>query len=213
MKHFYYYPTVEYGNETLVNIMLRGKIRDAILENVVLYYQYQITDGTRPDVLAEKYYGNPRNTWAIFYANNMFHPIYDWPMDNRTFSKYLEEKYGVSYPRGALAMNHHYELYNTNTKQRLNIDRETYLKYGSPTKTAAPLGLSGNYGVMDSKTSEYYEISGEVYTTTFSDPSIIARSISIYDHEVEKNEARRNIYILDKKYLTQITNELITLFK
>jgi Base plate wedge protein 53 len=213
MKHFYYYPTVEYGNETLVNIMLRGKIRDAVLKKAALYYQYQIKDGQRPDIIAEKYYGNPRYTWAIFYANNIFHPIYDWPMDQLTFNKYLNEKYGVSYPKGTLAQTHHYELYNKHTKQKLIVDRDTYLKHSSSTKMATKIDSKPYYEVVDNKTKERYEISEWVYENSFKNTAILVRSVSMYDYEVEKNDARRNIFVLDKKYISQLTNEFLTLFK
>ena len=214
MKHFYYYPTVEYGTETLVNIMLRGKIRDAVLEKTALYYQYNIKDGQRPDIVADKYYGSPKLTWAIFYANNMFHPVYDWPMDYRVFSKYLESKYGVSYPRGSLSAVHHYELYNKNTGQVFIVDKDMYLRYGSPTKAAAPVDVDKTaYEITDSSTNETYLMSAETHRTYYSDTSIIGRSVSVYQYEVELNEKRRDIFVLDKVYISQLTNELITLFK
>lgn len=214
MKHFYYYPTVEYGTETLVNIMLRGKIRDAVLEKTALYYQYSIKDGQRPDIVADKYYGNPKLAWAIFYANNMFHPVYDWPMDYSVFSKYLESKYGVSYPRGSLGAIHHYELYNKNTGQVLIVDKDMYLRYGSPTKVAVAVDVAKSaYEITDSSTNETYLMDAETHRTYYADTSMIGRSVSVYQYEVELNEKKRNIFVLDKAYITQLTNELITLFK
>lgn len=213
MKHFYYYPTVEYGTETLVNIMVRGKIRDAILQRTVLYYDYKIQEGQRPDIVAEKYYGNTRYTWAIFYANNMFHPTLDWPMDGQELTKYLIAKYGVSYPRGSLAEIKHYEMYNKETKQRHIIDRNSYVKHWSPAKTYVPGPSSGTYQIKDSLTGDSYIIDDYTFSTTYSDKTIMTRAVSYYDYELEKNEEKRNIVVLDKEYLSQLTNEFITLFK
>lgn len=212
MKHFYYYPTVEYGSEQLVNIMLRGKIRDAILQKTALYYEYKIKDGQRPDIVADKYYGNSRYAWAIFYANNMFHPVHDWPMDSTVFSKYLETKYGVSYPRGSLAAIKHYEVHNKQTKETLLVDKNTYMKYGSPSKIATQIDAL-TYRISDTLSGETYTIDSSVYATSYVDSSLISRAVSVYEHEVETNEAKRDIVILEKKYLTQLTNEFITLFK
>ena len=127
MKHFAYYPKVEYSKELAVNLMVRGKIRDAILEKSALYYRYTIEDGDRPDILSTKYYGNPSYTWAIFYANNMFHPIHDWPMTEFYFSKYLESKYG-SVDNTYRGPPHHYE-YVDQEKNVYIIDKKTYDLY------------------------------------------------------------------------------------
>lgn len=131
MKHFAYYPKVEYASEQSVNIMVRGKIRDAILEKSALYYKYTISDEDRPDILSTKYYGNPSYTWAIFYANNIFHPIHDWPLTQANFVRYLESKYGsventYRYPP------HHYE-YVDQEKNSYVIDKKTYDLYKSDT--------------------------------------------------------------------------------
>jgi hypothetical protein len=110
--------------------MVRAKIRDSIIEKRALYYKYRVKNGIRPDVLSAKYYGSSVYAWAIFYANNIFHPLYDWPMEEQAFNKYLEVKYGLSYPRGGLSSIHHYEMYDTETKETLIIDEETF-KRGS----------------------------------------------------------------------------------
>lgn len=177
MKHFYYYPSIEYSGNTAVNIMVRAKIRDAVLENAAIYYKHRIKDGTRPDVISAKYYGSTMYCWAIFYANNMFHPLYDWPMDETSFNKFLEIKYGMSYPRGGLSSIHHYEMYDRESQQKLVIDQETYLK-----------------------------------TMGSTNEMVLVRPVSIYQYEFELNEAKRDIMILDKKFLTKITNELTNIF-
>lgn len=176
MKHFHYFPQVEYGDEAAVNIMVRGKIRDAILKRTALYYKYTISPGERPDIIATKYYDNPRHTWALFYANNLFHPVHDWPMDDDVFTKYLETKYGVSYPRGALALPHHYEVIDPGTGEKLIVDEATYKLYSTNTQRTV-------------------------------------REVSYYQHEVEMNDKKRNIVVIDKTYILDLTNELSKLFK
>lgn len=177
MKHFEFYPKINYSNELAVNIMLRGKIRNAILKEIGLYYKYVIRDGDRPDVLATKYYGNPTYTWAIFYANDMFHPTLDWPLDAENFNKYLEAKYG-SVRNTHIKAPHHYEYFDQNLKKYYVIDKNTYLQYLSDKNNPKQV-----------------------------------RIVSVYDHESQLNEQKRNIVILDKNYVQQITNELEVLFK
>lgn len=94
MLHFEYFPKIEYSDNKAVNITVRAKIREAILAQTALFYKYTIRDGVRPDILATKYYGNPNETWAIFYANDIFDPRFDWPLDDKQFYAYIKSKYG-----------------------------------------------------------------------------------------------------------------------
>lgn len=177
MRHFEYFPKIEYGDNLAVNITVRAKIRNAILQKTALYYKYKISEGDRPDILAKKYYGNYLYTWVIFYANDMFHPVLDWPMESSDFTNYLKSKYGgIDTIQNIKLKPHHYEFTDPSTKRTYIIDEETHQQYSS----------------------EY--------------PDFL-RAVSFYDYEVEQNEKKRNIVVLDKQYLYQITNELELLFK
>ena len=132
MKHFSNYPSVEYDNKLSVNILVRGKIRDAILEKSALYYKHTVRNGERPDIISTKYYGNPKYTWAIFYANNMFHPVLDWPLDYQNFSNFLTNKYG-SVERSTSTI-HHYELVEND--MTYIISESTYKNYLTSNETA-----------------------------------------------------------------------------
>jgi hypothetical protein len=97
------FPRVQYtvdkkllNNYDLVtNLTYRVKIINELLENNIgSYYYYSIKDSDRPEIIAEKVYGNPEAHWIILYTNNIYDPYYDWPMDSRTFEKYIVKKYG-----------------------------------------------------------------------------------------------------------------------
>lgn len=93
MDYFKYFPTVEYGKSTVVNITARSKIKDYIKNNIYYYYPYALTDGERPDTFAERYYGSWKYAWLVLYANDIFDPIRDWVMTEREFNKFLNYKY------------------------------------------------------------------------------------------------------------------------
>lgn len=132
MIHFYYYPQVEYSGNQATNIMVRGKIRDAILKQTCLYYKYNVADGERPDVISSKYYGNSSYVWAIFYANNIVDPIFDWPLDSTNFNKYIIEKYGsVEKAKNVSTDFYHYTL-----DKEYYIDKFSYEDPTFPDKTA-----------------------------------------------------------------------------
>lgn len=90
------------------NILFRiGVIGSVIEANAGAYYYYIIKDSDRPEILAEKLYGNPEAYWMILYANNIYDPYYDWPMEEKVFNKYIIKKYGsLEYAKTNW---HHYE--------------------------------------------------------------------------------------------------------
>lgn len=94
--------------DIITNVLFRvGIIRDVMENNVNSYYYYSIKDGDRPEILAEQIYGESQAHWLILYANNIYDPYYDWPMDEKTFEKYIIKKYGSL--EWAKTNYHHYE--------------------------------------------------------------------------------------------------------
>lgn len=94
--------------DTVRNILFRvGIIKEVMEQNVDAYYYYDVRDSDRPETLAERIYGDPEAHWIILYANNIYDPYYDWPMDDRTFQKYIIKKYGSI--EWAKTNYHHYE--------------------------------------------------------------------------------------------------------
>lgn len=94
--------------DTVTNVLFRvGIIKEVMETNINAYYYYIIKDGDRPEILAEKIYGSAEAHWIILYANNIYDPYYDWPMDSRTFEKYIIDKYGSL--EWAKTNWHHYE--------------------------------------------------------------------------------------------------------
>jgi len=92
---------------TVINIMIRQKFRDAIKEDITVYYPYYIEEGQRPDVLSFEIYGDTKYVWMIFMVNSIIDPYWQWPLDAKQFVKYIENKYGTA---GAAKTNvHHYE--------------------------------------------------------------------------------------------------------
>jgi len=94
MKHFKYFPVIEYSKQQATNLLVRTKVRDLVKQNHTGFYTHIITDDERPDTIAEAFYGSGNYTWLIFYANDIFDPLYDWPLSERQFNKFIVSKYG-----------------------------------------------------------------------------------------------------------------------
>lgn len=99
------------------NIMVRVRVLVENLDKVFHYYEYTVKEGDKPEILAEKIYGDPEAHWLILVSNNRVDPFYDWPMDYEAFNSYIINKYG-SIENAQTTYHHHnivYKTYNANT--------------------------------------------------------------------------------------------------
>lgn len=83
-----------YGpTENVTDIFFRIGMVQKTINNASSFYLYLVNEGDTPEILAEKIYGDPGAFWMILYANYLFDPQFDWPLNNDEFSKYISEKY------------------------------------------------------------------------------------------------------------------------
>lgn len=236
MKHFKHFPRVEYSNNVATNIMLRTKIRELVLLNPVIYYEYELEDNERPDILAQKYYGSADHTWILFYANEVIDPIYDWLLSYEEFKNYMLAKYvgtdakDASKPLGTI---HHASSSGINVTYTPRI---TPVKEGD--QVIAPngqirnvvtvisegqfnmdLAFSTNLVDVDlivrNKIHSYYNNTGQQidYNTWRNTPEAERSEKTYFQFESEANEAKRKIKVIDKLYYTQIANEFERIFR
>lgn len=190
--YFDYFPTIDYqvdrnSNNSFVmrNTMLRSKVLNAVLNNDDAFFPFRLRDFDRPDTIADKYYGSSEYYWVVFFSNNAFDLYYDFPMDRRTFDKYLIDKYS--------------DTYSTAT--------ETFF--------SGVMGAPGNFDdrliTYLSEVVHHYEDSDGfiVDKQTYDlDTAGSRREVSIYDYEFELNERKREIKLLDVRLLNQIVSEV-----
>ena len=144
------WPTVSYDVKKngrpleLTNITLRFKINELLRNKSTVMYQYDVKDGERPDIIAYKYYGDTTLDWVILLTNNIVDPQFEWPLDERSFERYMRNKYGSL--EAAKQTIHLYEkilreqqVYFDGTiipEKRVVVDKETY-DLTSPTSRRA----------------------------------------------------------------------------
>ena len=165
-----------------INIMLRTKIRSAVLQDIIAYFPYIIPEAERPDVTAFNVYGDVKYTWLIFLINDIQDPIYGWPLNTREFGNYVKNKYGSL----ATAKNtiHHYE--------------ETVRERTEATSTSDPIDKATI--IVDKTTYDNLAVGSR-------------RVVYYYDWELERNEAKRNIKLIDPVYAASVFSEQKEKFK
>ena len=206
MLYFDTFPLViasDYKNNAilLTNLMARVEIIPSLLRNPLLFYSYDVKESDRPDIVANKYYDDSNKYWMVLYANEIMDPLYDWPLTSQQFDAYLKNKYSQAAGGDAFVL-----TYTTGTVQEY---RKTITTYDSTS-----LETTTKTVVVDLTT--YNSITTGSVTQTFSSGASVTRTISktpvsIYDYEIELNEAKQNIKLINSSYSNQLENDLKTL--
>jgi hypothetical protein len=189
MKYFESTPKIsvtdKYGNSVMYrNIMARLSIIPSVLKNPLIYYEYDVQEGDTPEIVAYKYYGDVNRYWIVLFSNQMMDPQWDWPLDYRNLVSYIEDKYQD--PTGI----HSYQKIITLTNLLEN------------TTTV------NTYTISE---SEYDDIVEETRTIEMSSGNVVyqlqKKSLTNYEYEVELNDSKRSIKLLNRDYASQLEQE------
>jgi hypothetical protein len=222
-KFFDLFPQVPYkadggrysSYDLVTNITFRVAMVKETLANFASYYQYVVKDGETPEILSDRFYDNPYYHWVILYANDIYNPFEGWPMDQRTFRKYITKKYGSM--EAAQASYHHYEM----VVKRENDGKvsETRFEIDRTMESFDPNGVVP-YDRWDALEYSYLPVNFAEVSRTTTSTRVTGRTIiqtverdqvSNYDWELQQNEARRNIKVIKREYLSAIQAQFDTL--
>ena len=191
MGYFNELPNLDYlsqlpdanSNETYItvkNLFKRAKLRTDIVNVITAFEYYQIEDNQRPDVIAQKLYGDAELDWVILTTNNITNIREEWPLSNQDLYKHIIEKYETE---NILSSIHHYET--TEVKDEYN-------------RLVVPSGLQvdANYSIT------YSKLNNALVTVS------PVKSVTNYEYEVDKNEKKRKIRVLKPQYLSVVITDM-----
>lgn len=199
MAFFNDFPLVPYNfdrtsstnTKLVVDILLRVKIAKDLQNENLVYYKYDVQDGDTPEIIAKKYYGDPTKHWIILLSNNILDPFYDWPLTTTNLEKVLISKYGSV--ASSQTTTHHYEKIITQkdsvtsniTTNKYVIDQDTY-------------------NSLPETTTEVKNLSNGTSVTITIERKIVTN----YDYEIDLNESKRQIKIVDERYMNELQSQL-----
>ena len=160
------------------NLFKRAKIREDFFQNVIAFNKFQVEGDDRPDNVADEVYGNSKLDWVVLLSNNIINIHDEWPMSQSDFQRYLDNKYD----KVQLTQIHHYE-----TKEIKSPDGSILLEEGQH---------------VDADFTYKYSQDGSNYSVNS------VTSVSNYQYEIDKNDAKRSIYVIRKKYLDMIIEDM-----
>jgi hypothetical protein len=193
MKYFNTLPkvvTTDNNNNSIVltNLLARVNVIPGLLKNPLLYYSYDVQEGETPEIIASKYYGSPDNFWIVMFSNQLLDPEWDWPLSYANFSAYIVDKYGSA-----------------------SAAQSQIARYEKIITTSDSLSNMVNREVIIIDQNEYSNTALNTVTVDFGDETAVITTevnvVSAYDSELLVNESKRNINLLNVKFLPTIQSQ------
>ena len=160
-----------YDYQLVKNLFKRAVLRDDVFNDVTNFEKYSVEGDERPDKVAYDFYGDSGLDWIILTTNNIIHVRDEWPMSNRDFLTYLNQKYTSE----ELSNVHHYET------REIRDESNTLIQ---------PAGV---------RVKSDYSVTYVENDTVKTESSI--KMINFLEHETNLNDAKRNINILKPDYV------------
>lgn len=180
-KYFEYFPKVTYRDMSVTDITRRVKIKDALLADPYAFLPYTIKDGERAEDIAYYYYGDQSKVWLVYLANNIIDPYTQWPMSNDNMAKTIAKKYKT---------------------QSGQLTDDAVVFWSMATNTSNNIV---HYANNDDPT---ILVSKDTYTYNPAFISAQWTAVRVYDYEMQLNEDRRNIYLVNVAYANQVEADL-----
>ena len=167
---------------TVKNFFKRGFLREDIFQNLAFFTKYSISGNDRPDNVAFEIYQDSTLDWLVLMANNIVNIQNEWPLSNVDFDELMLDKYG-SYDTLFNGI-HHYETIEVKDARDVKI-------------VNAGLKVESDYSV-----TFFDERANQMKTVTPTIP------VTNYQYEQKVNEEKRNIYLLQPRYLQVVRDDL-----
>ena len=180
------------------NLFRSAKTLDWLRNNVTVFNKFIIDDNDRPDIVAEKLYGDPELDYVVIIIAEITNIKQQWPLTNQQLYEYAENRWGLT---GLNALHHYETLEVKDDKGRtvlpagLNVDSQFKID-GPDTKLNG-----GTWSVVRDNGSTTSVDKVEL------DVSDIGIGVSNYIYEVKLNEEKRKIKVLKEGYLQQFLND------
>ena len=213
-NYFSRFPTIKYPYKinragvtdtiTIKDYFHLQKVRENILDLDTIYSPVTIINGERPDQLAGRMYQDTGLYWVILQVNDIIDVYNEWPMNNQDLDEYILRKYG-SYEKSNDI--HHYETIETFDGEgnrvlpgrggSLNMDRNGRAESG----LRVPENFTFTYRLYPNQ-----PLTRTLKGTRGANAAVTPVTNRQYEYDV--NEDKSQVWILQKKYLSQYLQEV-----
>ena len=184
------------------NIFRRSKLFDYLKDNVSLFNKYVISDGERPDTIAEDLYGDATLDYIVILIAGITNINDEWPVQDHQIYNIALAKYGTEENMNAV---HHHETYEIKDSQDRQILAPNLIVDDSFKLDGSALRFGTNRYTLISQAGNTQLDDKNEYTVATDN---IARPVTNYEFLIGENEKRRKIDVLRDGYIQTFVNDL-----
>lgn len=227
MEYFSQIPKVVYPSLTddvgentsivLTNILTRSAFLREIVSNISLFYEYQVKDGETAEIIADKLYGDVNRAWIVLLFNQLNNPFYDFPLVTEQLHALIVSKYSDTIENSQTTI-HHWEEEVTKTVLLNGVPQSVHID----THIISEQQQNPNTGLAEDRIAlpmiADTSLFGDTYTAVFESGISVTTeyrytAVSNYTHELNENEKRRSIKLLDAAYVGNVEAEFRRLMR
>jgi|TARA_B100000035_G_scaffold253078_1_gene222408 hypothetical protein len=164
------------------NIFRKVRLREDVAGNMFFFDKYIVKGDSRPDNVAEELYDDPALDWIILTCNNIINVRDEWPMSQRMFNSYLEQKYG----------------------SMTNAEKVKHYKTTQIVDGIGRVVLPAGKIVDKDFTFTYYDSGRETETIATN----ITTEVTFKDFEEQENDAKREINVIRPIHVQTFIDDL-----
>ena len=208
-KSLYYLNDDQVSLDAITNLTFKTVFNNTFKENSVVYYDYIVSEGETPEILADKIYNSSERHWIILMMNDIINPFLDWPMSYTNLNKYIDSKYSANnYANTANTSVNGLYWSQSNIKEYFLKEKRTIINTGEYSEKTIII-TSNVYANTSPTTSNNYTLGDG----TQIELKITRGTKNYYDYEIEKNEEKRKIKILKQEFIPLMEKEFKNLTK
>ena len=211
----------------ITDFLRRVSISDKFRENSVVLEDYFIQDGETPEQVSYKLYGTPAYHWVILMVNDITNPREEWPiLDSKvTDLVYLKYDFIVEVPDGS-----EYTVDDIITSDNDGtfivtkvVDDEVYLRSQVGKIILTTSSLLNNtttetenltiISITDPEEGVHHYYDTELGYIVDENYSVNTVPVTNYTYEVEENDAKRTVKVLDPALIPTIEQEFDSLIR
>lgn len=193
-------------SEAATDITKRLGINRQMINDNMVFVNYTIRDMDTPENIAHRYYGDSEKHWIVLMANGIIDPQFDWPMDDKTLVKHIENKY-VQYANTSIGQTGY---------QWANQNIESYYRAETKTTDANAISVTSYYRISKDD-YDSLNASAESYQVGIEDNKTLTVKVekltrTYYEYELKLNEDKRRIKLLDKVHVPELMTQFKSVF-
>ena len=203
-KTYYSLEDTPYSVDVVTNIISRFSLEQSFKENTSIYEKYNVQENDTPEIIASKIYDSPERHWIVLMMNDIIDAQYDWPLEYRTLTTFINDKYTANANTAAGQTGLMWSQENTHSYY--SVEKRTTIRTGDYSEKKVRVDANTYANVVTSSTNKTLSDGNEIKIDTSKE------SISYYTYEIDENETKRQIKILKPEFAYALEQELKSVF-